>query len=878
MENHNHLRDAVTSIYEKWHNSWFKRFLEWTTIGTSLKLDILDPVFIFNFIEAYLSSFWLIQWLIRLMIDKKTHSIDFSNIIRCAELLEQNKILSSENLTIIVEFKNPHEVAKTIEFLSDKNLLDKTTFTCITKFGTAHQWMNVLETLHNAHLLSTQQIETIAKFNYIEEWNRGITYLSNAKLLNSDNLYYFDTEISDTVNPELFAQVLNFLYKNFKITEWRFLEYRTLFTKALCYLQKNYLLTYDAFLQLMENIDYIRNLSKILENYDKVNLLYHSSFSNALEFSSDNNFQKYLVTLKTRNLNDHYRECISAFVDYDVLETVVNLLRPVVDDFEKLVNIYESFLSDLHYVEKSLIALSSLGLLNKNYFDKIYEKDYWKIFQIISLLADAHLFDETKLKYLISTKKDFYRVNQILSILSKTTPSLLTNDNYEIILGLKHRENIFFNFQALLECNLLDSETFSVFKSVEELYGNSITALHHSHLLSKNNLYKILKFPDSYHLTKMLTHLSNAKILDQDTFAFLLNPENKIMISSEVINIFGDYLSVYRTLKYSEWIQCLDASKSTYPLQEIQRIMHKLYYKNNIQKRTFHPSVSESAIKLRACYSKGIYSKQLILETIQNSIHQLSQENIAYSACQRAVQNISINGNMFVDEASKVSLLDLLIYCWKAIHDDSKRLVRLSEAKALFFKALYEIQRNCDINDPNQDFSVSDTPICLSSQFTKLMDSLYSIHQLVDICVVTPELASHKLPVIIKNEAFKYLKKIASPNTVDDYQMVKKVFTTLKSLGVQSIWSNIRETVSHSLFEEYGEAFNQDIQDSNFQKLISSGIAIDLESLRDIEQQLQSSNGYRLSNKNKISNSPNNLWSQIERKNENLNQNVYLAR
>jgi hypothetical protein len=188
-----------------------------------------------------------------------------------------------------------------------------------------------------------------------------------------------------------------------------------------------------------------------------------------------------------------------------------------------------------------------------------------------------------------------------------------------------------------------------------------------------------------------------------------------------------------------------------------------------------HQTVSESASKLMKTY--GHLNLDSKISEIIIDVRQLDDSSLAHKAAKRAITRITARDYVFTD-TSGVSIRQLLALVYIAIHDDTKRIGTLKDAKKLFIHALYEIQRGYNINSLGQDDNmIADRAICMAGTFNKLIEKLHGLHPDAELQYVSTSSAAAKLPIIVRNHALKFLNALASsPETkVKCLELVEKI-------------------------------------------------------------------------------------------------------
>ena len=100
-----------------------------------------------------------------------------------------------------------------------------------------------------------------------------------------------------------------------------------------------------------------------------------------------------------------------------------------------------------------------------------------------------------------------------------------------------------------------------------------------------------------------------------------------------------------------------------------------------------------------------------------------------------------------------------------------------------------------------------------------------------------------KLPIVVQEEARRYMKSLANPNTVEDLQAYTRLISQVKEDGVEVVWDQIKGKVADRMFDEFGSLY-RDREDHSFTVLIEAGQDTELPDLSIFQEQVQNSKGY----------------------------------
>jgi hypothetical protein len=127
-----------------------------------------------------------------------------------------------------------------------------------------------------------------------------------------------------------------------------------------------------------------------------------------------------------------------------------------------------------------------------------------------------------------------------------------------------------------------------------------------------------------------------------------------------------------------------------------------------------------------------------------------------------------------------------------------------------------------------------DKPICTAGAFNKFIEKLQGIHPDCQTQFITKELATLKLPCVVREEARLYLNSLANSKTPTGHLEFTQLIARVKKEGVEVIWHQIKENVANRLFEEFGLLYREGKDDSAFIDLVSAGEYLNKEALGDL--------------------------------------------
>ena len=262
-----------------------------------------------------------------------------------------------------------------------------------------------------------------------------------------------------------------------------------------------------------------------------------------------------------------------------------------------------------------------------------------------------------------------------------------------------------------------------------------------------------------------------------------------------------------------------------------------------------HQSVSVSATKLQERYGAEIEGTGLdvITNRVSTYLEGLDDSRVN-AAAKRGMQRITAPDYIFEDPGSGVSIRALLALSFLAIEDAGQRMGTLEDARAQFVHGFYEIQRGYNLNSANQDDNEPDKSICTAGTFNKLIEKLEGVHPDCNIRFMTQETAALKLPIVVQEEAVRYLSGLANPQSHADFLAFTRLMSELEEegAGADAIYEDIKDSVSLRMYEEFGSLYRGE-SDAAFTGLIDAGEDTELKNLNQFQAQLEDSEGYRLS-------------------------------
>jgi hypothetical protein len=418
---------------------------------------------------------------------------------------------------------------------------------------------------------------------------------------------------------------------------------------------------------------------------------------------------------------------------------------------------------------------------------------YLNQLQLSPIYCDAlNIFDKLSTKidnpasYLPIMMADRYPRDFIKSIHCLQTAGLITSANVEL---LKHRQHADSWLQKMLNTGLLNQLSFDRLMHYFSILGEIF------HILYRIPEHKF-------------THLVFSQIIT----ICQTNNENP----NTAIRMISDYIQ--------------------HTVLEIPRGFHprhgaiELNTKQSTHTTSVHQSVSASAAKLWQRYREKIEHEinESIIK-INDYITHLPEtpENLIAQRCWLRLKTQRFL--LFRDVVSNVTTAQLIVLFWSAIHDLDARIYNkidpeatvLAEGRALFVQALYELQRDGNINEHDiDDGDKKDKgPSCCSGTFNKFIEKLNTVHPDVELIVITREGASNRLQILVRKLCFE--RMIERINVAKDNGETLDPATI--DNAIEQLWPEIQTSVSDLIFTEFCSIFKHDKENVGFITLLEAG-------------------------------------------------------
>lgn len=488
--------------------------------------------------------------------------------------------------------------------------------------------------------------------------------------------------------------------------------------------------------------------------------------------------------------------------------------------------------------------------------------------KVINCLAQAQILSQESLDLVLGCEKldELTKVTELLASFH-----LLTQERWQDMVLHLHPD-LLFVINLLYQNFLLTPENYARLLPLEPLnrVSQTLMMLAKKGYLNPTLIQAILRFERINHLYDALVVLERAKLLSLEHFNQIARHTGLILAT----------IHLARAMPLTaENFQCLLACKDT-PLLSLWGLHHiwrpivqgRLLTQANIQALRIaagqeHPkhalmternrilaahaalqsthtasvnrSVSISAQRLMTVYGASIDVVDDIA-AIKAWLATLAP-SMVHAAAQRGLERISKPDFVFAD-VSGISILQLLALAYRAMHDESKRVGTLDDAKALLVQGLYEIQRGYNLGENNRDDGLADNPICPAGTFNKIVEKLAVIHPDVALKFISKELAYTQFPKFVERHAKAYLQRLSTPEDADELQASLQLLEELKADGsVGPIWAKFKDAVEEEFWQEFQEADDNNRSSSKFLELVNCGGECPLPDVSALEEALSRS-------------------------------------
>ncbi len=246
-----------------------------------------------------------------------------------------------------------------------------------------------------------------------------------------------------------------------------------------------------------------------------------------------------------------------------------------------------------------------------------------------------------------------------------------------------------------------------------------------------------------------------------------------------------------------------------------------------------HNSTSKSALRLQERYG---FNRVPFEQKIEQSTVQLVRNYDKKLVGQRSDAEIKrslesaldkLNSSSYQDSQSNITSANLLQYCWNALQDETqlREGVTKETAKACFYSALYEIDREYALSDSGMDNGERGSlQSCEGGSFNKLIEGMAKIHKLCEVQLINPATAGLKLPCVVRQFVKQHLAE--NPSALE----------LLKEEGVSAIWAELQPKVLKVMQNDFASIYPSKGNEVNpkLLELVNAGQYTDL--TQDLEK------------------------------------------
>lgn len=230
-------------------------------------------------------------------------------------------------------------------------------------------------------------------------------------------------------------------------------------------------------------------------------------------------------------------------------------------------------------------------------------------------------------------------------------------------------------------------------------------------------------------------------------------------------------------------------------------------------KASIHQSATESAQWLAAKYQPERIPVQQMTQAFKSYIAQESTKHASETQQDKQYREKLVVAEQGFDRVieisspylpSRITHQTLLQLIWMFIHDH-QIVTNPNDALPRLINSLYDIQRNA------KDNAQIDDPICVAGVFHKLIESVSGYDDHCKLVVITPEMATVKLPCMVREEALKYLKSLPDKERRKAAQKIEKEDSVLGSIlekRTNGDNRSVKQIVADRMWNEFGSIFN----------------------------------------------------------------------
>ena len=364
--------------------------------------------------------------------------------------------------------------------------------------------------------------------------------------------------------------------------------------------------------------------------------------------------------------------------------------------------------------------------------------------------------------------------------------------------------------------------------------GSAIFTLRKSGILTQANFDWVAAHEQTVVLDKVLNVLREENILKKGFDALML-PEHGRLITAEAVEKVWTKIPS-GLLTFMNYQRLLQAATLEHPWIELERITNQIIGMVCVRR-----SVSAAATKLKVTYGEGLNFVAKAQE-LRDFVDGLSDAP-KHQAAKRCIARIMAS-TPFVDEASGISMLELLALAYAAIQDGHQCKLAFEEASALLVEGLYEMQRGDNMSAMGLDRDGDDLPMSDAGSFNMIMAKLDGVHPAVHLYFLSDEDASAEFPKLVQALAVNYLKKLAASTYARGYRASQDLLERIQAEGkIQPIWDKIAKEVRDKMWTQFKEVYANNVRHPKFSKLIVSGPNVALENIAELKEQMRVAQG-----------------------------------
>jgi hypothetical protein len=327
------------------------------------------------------------------------------------------------------------------------------------------------------------------------------------------------------------------------------------------------------------------------------------------------------------------------------------------------------------------------------------------------------------------------------------------------------------------------------------------------------------------------TELINSNHISADTIMGLTDSKRRQLLLPAVKRLVQDSTipfelavrshegEIEHVLINHQIISMFPAHRNHVDLRDLRDLQHTHFGQRMLERETTHRAsvhitASQSATRLEKGYQHKIGSslKDLESDIIEFYIRELDKMGLDFreidytkhkhptAVALRGLQRLQHPQFEHTDPVSNISITKLLALAYEAICDGRTRIATFRGGLKALINGLYDIQRGKNFDNPREidDGDPQDKYVCLPGTFNKIIEALCGVHPDAQQNYVTMELASKKLPIIVKEEAQAYLNTMAL-----QLGSFSTLLEAIRQEGVETIYPQIRPKVEQRVCDEF---------------------------------------------------------------------------